>query len=43
MLNDLDIDGKCLRFMQDLYWWQKAAIKIGSDLCSYIEVKRGVR
>ena len=43
MFNDLNIDGKDLRLIQDLYWRQKAAIKIESDLSSYIEIKRGVR
>ena len=43
MLTDVDIDGKNLRLIQDLCWRQQAAIKIGSDLSSYIEIKRGVR
>ena len=43
MLNDLDIGGKDLRLIRDLFWRQQAAIKIGNDLSSYIEIKRGVR
>ena len=42
MLNDLDIDGKDLRLIQDLHWRQQAAMKIGSDLSS-VEIRRGVR
>ena len=43
VLNDLDIDGKDLRLIPDLFWRQEAAIKIGSDLSSYVEIKRRVR
>jgi len=34
--NDLDIDGKDLWLMKDLYWRQQAAPKIDSDLSTYI-------
>jgi len=33
--NDLDIDGKDLWLMKDLYWRQQAAPKIDSDLSTY--------
>ena len=39
MLNDIKIDSKDLRVIQDLYWRQQAAIKIDKD----VEIKRGVR
>ena len=35
-------DGKDLRLIQVPYWRQQAAIKIGSDIITYIEIKGGV-
>ena len=43
MMKDLNIDGKELRLIQDLYWRQKGALKTGSNLSSYIEIKGGFR
>jgi len=43
MLNDIKIDSKDLRVIQDLYWRQQAAIKIDKDVSKYVEIKRGVR
>ena len=43
ILNNLDLDGKDLRLIQDLYWRQQAAIRIDNDLSKYVEIKRGVR
>ena len=43
LLNNLDLDGKDLRLIQDLYWRQQAAIRIDNDLSKYVEIKRGVR
>ena len=43
ILNNLDLDGKDLRLIQDLYWRQQAAIRLDNDLSKYVEIKRGVR
>ena len=43
MLSELDIDGKDLRLIRNLYWDQKAAIKIGDQISNYVDIKRGVR
>ena len=43
MLSELDIDGKDLRLIRNLYWNQKAAIKIGDQISNYVDIKRGVR
>ena len=43
MLSELDIDGKDLRLIRNLYWDQKAAIKIGDQIGNYVDIKRGVR
>ena len=39
ILNNLDLDGKDLRLIQDLYWRQQAAIRIDNDLSKYVEIK----
>ena len=43
MLSELDVDGKDLRLIRNLYWDQKAAIKIGDQISNYVDIKRGVR
>ena len=43
MLDLLDIDGKDLRVVRNIYWEQTAAIKIDNEISPFIKVKRGVR
>lgn len=43
ILENLDIDGKDLRIIRNLYWDQKAAIRINNDNSNYTGIKRGVR
>jgi hypothetical protein len=43
ILEKLDIDGKDLRIIRNLYWDQKAAIRINNDTSGYTGIKRGVR
>ena len=43
MLRKLDIDGKDLRVIGNLYWDQKAAVRIDSELSDFKPIKRGVR
>jgi hypothetical protein len=43
ILEKLDIDGKDLRLVRDLYWDQKAAMKVKDDTSEYINIKRDVR
>ena len=43
MLRKLDIDGKDLRIIGNLYWDQKAAVRIDSELSDFKPIKRGVR
>jgi len=43
ILQNLDIDGKDLRLIRNLYWDQKAAMKINNDTSEYKNIKRGVR
>ena len=43
MLSELDVDGKDLRLIRNLYWDQKAAIKIWDQISNYVDIKRGVR
>ena len=42
MLNQLDIDGKDLRVLRNLYWDQTAAVRVGGELSEYANIKRGV-
>ena len=43
ILEHLDIDGKDLRVIRNLYWDQSAAVRIGGELSEYKLIKRGVR
>ena len=43
ILEHLDIDGKDLRVIRNLYWDQIAAVRIGGELSEYTLIKRGVR
>ena len=43
ILEHLDIDGKDLRVIRNLYWDQSAAARIGGELSEYKLIKRGVR
>ena len=43
MLADLQIDGKDLRLVKNIYWKQQAAIRIDSTVGQYQSIKRGVR
>ena len=43
ILSGLDIDGKDLRIIRNLYWDQTAAIKIDGEVSQYKPIKRGVR
>ena len=43
MLEDIQIDGKYLRIKRNLYGKQTAAIRIGSQMGEYVEIKKGVR
>ena len=42
-MNQLDIDGKDLRVLRNLYWDQTAAVRVGGELSEYTNIKRGVR
>ena len=43
MLEDLQIDGKDLRLVKNIYWKQQAAIRIDNEVGQYQPIKRGVR
>ena len=43
ILENLDIDGKDLRIIKNLYWEQSAAVKIGNEVSKFQPIKRGVR
>ena len=43
VLEHLDIDGKDLRVIRNLYWDKSAAVRIGGELSEYKLIKRGVR
>ena len=42
-LERIGVDGKDVRIIANLYWQQKAAIKIEEELSPYIAIQRGVR
>ena len=43
ILDELDIDGKDLRVVRNLYWNQNATVRIEGEYSEYNEIKRGVR
>ena len=43
ILDSLNIDGKDLRIVRNIYWEQTAAMRIGNDLSAFQNIKRGVR
>ena len=43
MLQDLDLDGKDIRLVRNLYWNQSAAIRYQNELGNFTHIKRGVR
>ncbi len=42
-LSELDVYGKDLRLLQDLYWNQTSCIRIDGECSSYTKIERGVR
>jgi len=43
ILDQLDIDGKTLRWIRNLYWEQTAAVRVDNELSEWMNIKRGVR
>ena len=43
MLQGLDIDGKDIRLLRNLYWEQTAGVKIEDRISIFEQIKRGVR
>ena len=43
ILLGLNIDGKDLRVLRNLYWEQEAAIRVDSECSEYRSIRRGVR
>ena len=43
ILEELDIDGKDLKLIRNIYWDQTAAVKIENEISAFQNIKRGVR
>ena len=43
ILNELELDGKDLRLMKNLYWNQKASVRVADEESELRDIKRGVR
>ena len=43
ILDSLNIDGKGLGIVRNIYWEQTAAMRIGNGLSAFQDIKRGVR
>ena len=43
ILNCLDLDGKDIRLIQNLYWEQAACMRVNNELSDYIKIERGDR
>ena len=43
MLHTIDIDGKDLRLLRNLYWDQTATVRVDNELSGWAKIQRGVR
>ena len=43
MLQSLNVDGKDLQIVKNIYWEQTAAIRVGTDVSKFQHIKKGVR
>ena len=43
MLEDIGVDGKDIRLIVNLYWDQKAAVRIENEKTEWVKIERGVR
>ena len=43
MLQELDVNGKDLELIKNLYWQQQAAVRVGQDMSDWVNIGRGVR
>ena len=43
MLERLGVDEKDMRIIRNLYYQQKAAVKVGNELTEFVDINRGVR
>ena len=43
VLQELDINGKDLELIMNLYWQQQASVRIGQDMSDWVNIARGVR
>ena len=43
ILENLHLDGRDLRLIENLYWNQTAAVRVGEELTEWQEIRRGVR
>lgn len=43
MLKELEVDGKDIRLMRNLYWNQKAAVKVADEVSMWQDIKRSER
>ena len=43
ILQQLNIDGKDLRIIKNIYWEQKAAVRVEEETSNFQNIKRGVR
>ena len=43
ILQELDVTGKDVELIKNLNWQQQAAVRIGQDLCGWVNIVRAVR
>ena len=43
ILQELDVNGKDLELLKNLYWQQQASVCIGQDMSDWVNIARGVR
>ena len=43
ILQELDVNGKDVELIKNLYWQQQAAVSIGQDMSDWVNIAKGVR
>ena len=43
LMQSLDIDGKDLRLLRNLYWEQTSCMRVDNELSKFTKIKRGMR
>ena len=43
VLQELDVNGRDLELIKNIYWQQQASVRIGQDMSDWVSIARGIR